>query len=348
MTCDVLDLDDGVVDHKSDRDRQGHQRKVVETVAHFVEHREGPNQRQRHGDRRDNGRPEIAQEYEDHHDDQRNRQRQCELHVAERSADGLGAIRNDVYLDGRRDRSLEHRHHRFDLLYGLDDVGAGLALDRQEDRRLLVEPGGNQLVLSRADGLADIAYADRRAIAIGDDQIGVVFRMEQLIVGIERVGLARAVERAFRKVDIGLAEYRAPIPQVDAASRQRLRIDLYADGRLLLTSDADEADSRYLRDLLQQNILCIGVDGGQWQAVRGDSEHHDRRVGRIDFTDQRRIRHIFGQVGGRSVDRRQCVGDRAIDRAVQIELQGDLDITERARRRHLGEARDLTELQLER
>src|ERR1700682_4247324 len=255
MACNVLDLDDGVVDHKSHRDRQGHQGKVVETVAHFIEHRESADQRQRHGDGRDNGRPETTQEYEDHHDDQRNRQHQCELHVAERSADGLGAIGNDVYLDGSRDRGLQHGHHRFDLIYGLDDVGAGLALDRQEDRPLLVEPGGNQLVLSRADGAADIAYADRRPVAIGDDQIIVFVGREQLIVGVERVGLAWAVEGAFRKVDIGLAEHRAHILEVDAASRECLRIDLYADSRLLLTSDAHEADTRYLRNLLQQNIL---------------------------------------------------------------------------------------------
>ena len=34
--------------------------------------------------------------------------------------------------------------------------------------------------------------------------------------------------------------------------------------------------------------------------------------------------------------------------AAQIELQGDLGVAERARRRHLGEARDLAELQLQR
>ena len=34
--------------------------------------------------------------------------------------------------------------------------------------------------------------------------------------------------------------------------------------------------------------------------------------------------------------------------AAQFELQGDLDIAERARRRHLGEAGDLAELLLER
>ncbi len=219
MSSDVLDLDDGVVDHESDRDRQGHQREVVETVAHFEEHREGADQRQRHGDGRDNRRPETAQEYEDHHDDKRNRQHQCELHVGDRCADGLGAIGNDIYLDGGRNRGLQDRHHRLDSTYGLDDVGAGLALDRQDNRPLIVEPAGDQLVLSRADGAADISDADRRSIAIGDDEVGVLVGLEQLIVGIERECLARAVERTFWKVDIGLAEHRAHILEIDTAGR---------------------------------------------------------------------------------------------------------------------------------
>src|SRR3984893_16129153 len=161
---------------------------VVETVAEFVEHREGTDQCQGHGDGRNNGRPEITQEYEDHHDDERNRQQQGELHVVDRGTDGLGAIGNDIYLDGGRDRGLEHRHHRLDPAPRLDDVVARRGQDRQKDCPLLVEPSGNQLVLSRADGAADIAYADRRPVAIGDDQVGVFVGLEQLIVGIERVG----------------------------------------------------------------------------------------------------------------------------------------------------------------
>src|ERR1700716_3630633 len=195
-----------------------------------------------------------------------------------------------IYLNRGRDRGLEHRKHRLDPAHCLDDVGSWLALDRQDDRPLLVEPAGNQLILSRTDGAADIAYADRRPVVIGDDQVGVLIGLEQLIVGIERVGLARAVERAFREIDVRLPEHRAHILEVDAARRQRLRIDLYADGRLLRTSRAHEADSGYLRDLLQQNILRIGADNGQRQAVRGDAEHQDRRVSRIDLPDQGWIR----------------------------------------------------------
>ena len=92
--------------------------------------------------------------------------------------------------------------------------------------------------------------------------------VEQLIVGVERVGLARAVERAFGQIDIGLAEHGAHVLEIDAARGQRLRIDLHADGGLLLAADADEPDAGYLRDLLQQDVLRIGVDRGQRQACR--------------------------------------------------------------------------------
>jgi len=46
---------------------------------------------------------------------------------------------------------------------------------------------------------------------------------------------------------------------------------------------------RRLRYLLQQNSLCIGVNGASGGRRPSDSEHQDRRVGRIDFADKRRI-----------------------------------------------------------
>ena len=194
---------------------------------------------------------------------------------------------------------MKHGHHRLDPGHGLDDVRAGLALDRQDDRPLIVVPARDQLILSRADGSADIADADRRSVAIGNDEVGVLVGLEQLIVGIEREGLARAVERALGKVDIRLSEHRSHVFQVNAASCQCLGIDLDADGRLLGTSDADEPDAGYLRDLLQQDILRVSVDNGQRQAVRGDAQNQNRRVCWIDLSDQRRIRQA-GRQGRRS------------------------------------------------
>ena len=47
VTIDVFQHDDGVVDHEADRDRQTHQRKVVQRIAQHIHQREGPEQRQR-------------------------------------------------------------------------------------------------------------------------------------------------------------------------------------------------------------------------------------------------------------------------------------------------------------
>ena len=98
-------------------------------------------------------------------------------------------------------------------------------------------------------GAADVADADRRAVSIGDHEIGVIVRVQQLVVGVERVGLARAVERALRQVDIGLSQRGADVLEIDAARGKRLWIKLHPDRRLLLAADTDEADARYLRDL---------------------------------------------------------------------------------------------------
>ena len=53
---DVFDHHDRVVDHEAGRDRQRHQRQVVEAVAEQVHHAEGADERQRDGDARNDGR----------------------------------------------------------------------------------------------------------------------------------------------------------------------------------------------------------------------------------------------------------------------------------------------------
>ncbi len=97
-------------------------------------------------------------------------------------------------------------------------------------------------------------------------------------------------------------------------------------------------DPGYLRNLLQQDILRIGVDHGERQTVRGDAEHQNRRVGRVDLPDQRRIGQARRQIRVRGIDGRQRVADRAVNLAIQVELQRDLRVAERARGRHLGKA----------
>ena len=72
---DVLEHDDRVVHHEPDRQRQRHQREVVQAVVQQVHDREGADDGHRQRQAGNHGRPEVAQEEEDDHHHQRQRQR---------------------------------------------------------------------------------------------------------------------------------------------------------------------------------------------------------------------------------------------------------------------------------
>src|SRR6185312_12204358 len=61
-------------------------------------HREGADQAQRHGDSRDNGRPEITQEHENHHHHQDDGEQQRELHVDAWSTGSIALTRPTVSM----------------------------------------------------------------------------------------------------------------------------------------------------------------------------------------------------------------------------------------------------------
>ena len=108
---DVLDHDDRVVDDEADGDGEAHQRQIVEAVAQHVHHAEGADQRQRHGDAGNDGRPQVAQEQEDHHHHQADGEQQGELHVGDRVADRLRAVGHQVDMDRSAGSRPQARHH---------------------------------------------------------------------------------------------------------------------------------------------------------------------------------------------------------------------------------------------
>ncbi len=86
---DIFQHDDGVVHHETHGEGQRHQREVVEAVAQQVHYGEGSDDGERHRAARDQGGGEIAQEKEDHQDDDCDGEEQGELHVVYRAANGL-------------------------------------------------------------------------------------------------------------------------------------------------------------------------------------------------------------------------------------------------------------------
>ena len=98
-------------------------------------------------------------------------------------------------LIARRHRGLELRQFLADQIHGLDHIGIRQALHREDDRMRTVIPGG-ELIIGRTDrGMADIANADRRAIAIGDDRVVEIGCRGQLVVGLQANRIASGPSR---------------------------------------------------------------------------------------------------------------------------------------------------------
>jgi hypothetical protein len=260
---DVLDHDDGVVHDEPGRDRQRHQREVVEAVAQHQHHAERRDQRQRHRDAGDDRRPQRAQEQVDDRHHQAHRQEQGELDVAHRRAHSLRAVRQDRHLDPLGQRSLQAGQQVFDPLGDLDQVRPRLALHVQDDRRVLVGPARQLGVFNPVQHLGDVGEPHRGAVLVGDDQRRVIAGRRQLVVGRDQVVLAGPVQVPLGLVDVGQRQHRPHVFQPESAAGQRHGIDLHADGGALSAVQGDEADARHLRQLLGQDRVGVVVDDAQ-------------------------------------------------------------------------------------
>ncbi|KTT90187.1 hypothetical protein NS44R_14905, partial [Mammaliicoccus sciuri] len=92
MPHDVLDHDDGVVDHEADGYRERHQRQVVDREAGQPHPGTGAGQRQRHRPAGRDRRHHAAQEHEHHDHHENGGRQQRELHVLDAGSDRSGTI----------------------------------------------------------------------------------------------------------------------------------------------------------------------------------------------------------------------------------------------------------------
>ena len=129
------------------------------------------------------------------------------------------------------------------------------------------------------DRVADVAHANRRAVAIGDDDIVPVLRGRQLIVVVDREGLLVADDRALGAVDRRDADLRAHVFELQVLLDELGRVDLDADRRRLLAADAHQRDAGNLADALGEDVLRGVVDVDD----RSTSDWTDRiRIGVSD------------------------------------------------------------------
>ncbi len=146
VAVDVLHHHDGVVDDEADGDGERHQRQIVEAEVEHVHRRARAEERQRHGDARNDGSPETAQEQQNDQHHEGDGEREGELDVVHGGANGRRPVENGFHLDRGGNPGGELGKLRLDLVDRVDDVGAGLLEDGQYDAAVVVLIGRNGAV----------------------------------------------------------------------------------------------------------------------------------------------------------------------------------------------------------
>ncbi len=139
VTLDVLHHDDGVIHHDADGQHQAEQRQRVERETEQVHHREGADQRHRHGGQRnDRGAPGL-QEQDHHQHHQHDGFEQRVHHCLDGAAHEDGRVVDDLVIHALGEALLELGHALAHQVRDGDGIGARPLEDRDGHRWLVVQ-----------------------------------------------------------------------------------------------------------------------------------------------------------------------------------------------------------------
>src|SRR5207245_1150580 len=129
----------------------------------------------------------------------------------------------------------------------------GLPLNVHNDGGLIVLPGRLLDIFCAIHNLGHVGQADRRTVAISDDERAVRFARKKLIVRADDIRLPGTFQIALGLIDIRLRTQGAHILQAQVVEGERGRIRLDAHSGFLSTADGYQSNSRELGDFLRQD-----------------------------------------------------------------------------------------------
>ena len=241
----VFDHDDRIVDDEARRNRQCHQRQVVQAEPHQIHEAECTDKRQGNRDAGNDGRRKIPQKQKHHHHDESDREHQFELHVCYRSSNRRGAVGQNREVH-QRQRGLELWQDGLDAIHHRNDVGSRLPLNVHNHCRLVIHPRGLFRVLNVIHDSRHIGQPNGRAFTVCNDDLLIVVAREDLIVRPDGEYLQVTFEVSFGLIDIGPSQRAANIFKAQAVSGKSHGDDLNSHTRFLSATDPDESDPRQL------------------------------------------------------------------------------------------------------
>ena len=141
---------------------------------------------------RDQGRPQAAQEDEDHGHDQEYREHQGRFDIMDRGADGGGRVAEQLQIDAGRCGGEQAGQLCLDLIHGLDDVGPGDLNTGMRMARPPLAQAASWSFSGAVDSRAKVAHPDGRPVPVGQDRVEPGSRGNELVVVEQREVRSRA------------------------------------------------------------------------------------------------------------------------------------------------------------
>ena len=176
----AFDHDDRVVHHQPDRQHQPKERKRVDGKTEQRKEHERADERNRHGQQRDQRGAPALQEKKDDKDDQGERDQQSLDDFLDAFRDRASRVQRngEIHVLGK---ALFHlRHQLLDAGGGVDGVRAGQLIAGNDGARLAVEAAGDAVVLRAQLDAGDIAHPHSGAVgSFANHDVAEFFRRDQ-------------------------------------------------------------------------------------------------------------------------------------------------------------------------
>ncbi len=169
-----------------------------------------------------------------------------------------------------------------------------------------------------------------------------------LVIVVDLVAMVPNVDRTLRAVRVGGGERGANVLKTDPVFGKRLRVEFGAHRRQCAAAHRHLADAVYLREFLRQYRGRGVVEVALLHRIRGQCQHQNWSVGRIDFPVCRIRAQARRQIRAGGIDGRLHVTCGSVDVAIEAKLKVDARRPDRARRGDLSDIGDLAKMALER
>src|SRR5450759_1478334 len=136
-------------------------------------------------------------------------------------------------MDGGRNFLAELGQQAFDVVHHFHGIGAGLALDGEDDGALVVIPGDDFIVIDAIDDIAEFFEADGGSVAPGDDDGAVGGGGGERAAGFDGERLLVAIQASGGQVGVAAGDGALHFVDADAAGGELVGVHLHAHGVLL-------------------------------------------------------------------------------------------------------------------